>query len=198
MSYTPSQSGVLASWPELLEAVRRLALRGEWGSATMDDIARESGVSRVTLYRRGATRTRIVEALREALAHEERDALWPAVASDGTARERLEAALHAYCAVSERNLELFEVLEDDLRDAVYHEDGLEALTRREFTDPLRRLLLDGAVDGSLRRIADPAETATVLYNMVGWTYQHLRRGHRWSAERASGAVIELAVSGLAP
>ena len=60
------------------------------------------------------------------------------------------------------------------------------------------VLRDGAADGSLRAVDDPDETATVLYNMVGWTYQHLRRGHGWSGPRASRAVIELAVSGLEP
>jgi AcrR family transcriptional regulator len=164
----------------------------------MDDIAREAGVSRMTLYRRGATRARIVAALRETLAEEERIALWPAIAGDGTAHQRLVDALTAYCEVAERNLDLFEILADELRNAVYHEGETEALTRPEFTDPLRRLLRDGAADGSLRAVDDPDETATVLYNMVGWTYQHLRRGHGWSGPRASRAVIELAVSGLDP
>jgi AcrR family transcriptional regulator len=186
------------AWPELIEGVRRLAGRGAWHGATMDDIAREAGVSRVTLYRRGATRDRIVAELREALAREEREALWPAVTAQGPARERLAAALRAYCDVSERNLDLVGALAEDLRDSVYHEAGEGALTRPEFTDPLRRLLLDGAADGSLRAVADPDETATVLYNQVGWTYVHLRRGHRWPPERAARALVELALDGLTP
>jgi hypothetical protein len=33
-------------------------------------------------------------------------------------------------------------------------------------------------DGSIRQ-ADPVETATVLFNLVSWTYRHLRQGHGW-------------------
>ena len=71
-------------------------------------VAREAGVSRVTLYRRGATRAAIVSALRERLAQEEREALWPALAGDGTARERLQAALGILCDANEQSLELLD------------------------------------------------------------------------------------------
>jgi len=53
----------------------------------------------------------------------------------------------------------------------------ELLADALFTDPLKRLLRDGTAEGSLRRV-DPVETATVLFNMAGWTYVHLRTGHR--------------------
>ncbi len=57
--------------------------------------------------------------------------------------------------------------------------------------------MDGAEDGSLRRLEDPDETATVLYNLVGWTYWHLRVGHRWPPERAAAAVVGIAIDGVA-
>jgi AcrR family transcriptional regulator len=154
-------------------------------------------VSRVTLYRRGASKARVAAALREELAREERLALWPALTGDGTGRERLEATLRAYCGATERHLELFEIVSDSLGDTVYHEEGDDVLTRGEFTDPIRRLLLDGATDGTLREVADVDETATVVYNTVGWIYQHLRRGHGWTPDRASRAVVSLVVDGLA-
>jgi hypothetical protein len=64
-----------------------------------------------------------------------------------------------------------------------------------FVEPLERLLLDGAADGSLACV-DARETATVLFNAVGHTYRHLRTGHGWEPERARAGILELAMSGL--
>jgi hypothetical protein len=38
--------------------------------------------------------------------------------------------------------------------------------------------------------------ATVLFNLVGWTYMHLRTGHGWTPERASRHLLSLAVEGV--
>ena len=151
----------------VIDAARRLAAGGRLRSASMEELAREAGVSRVTLYRRGATRAAIVAALRERLAQEEREALWPALAADGTARERLEAALALVCRHQrgERS-SCWTRSAPSCSDEIYHEPGDEALTRPEFTAPFRRLLLDGAVDGTLRAVDDVDEAATVLYNGV--------------------------------
>jgi AcrR family transcriptional regulator len=181
---------------DVLQAARRLAAEGRLRTATMEELAREAGVSRVTLYRRGATRAAIVGALRERLAQEERDALWPALNADGTARERLQAALVLLCETSEASMDVIEELDAAVRDELYHEPGDEALTRPEFTAPFRRLLLDGVVDGTLRPLDDVDEAATLLYNQVYWTYAHLRRRHRWSAERAGRAVVGMAMDGI--
>jgi hypothetical protein len=43
---------------------------------------------------------------------------------------------------------------------------------------------------------DPEEIATVLFNLVGWTYIHLRIGYAWSPERARRAVIGTALHGI--
>lgn len=180
----------------IVAGVRRAVADHGPGGATMEQIADAMGVSRMTLHRRGLSREAIIAALREEMEREERDAQWPAMTAAGSARERLELALRALCEVTEANLDLLQALGSDAWDAVYHEAGDDALTRREFTDPLRRLLEDGAADGTLDPGGDLDETATVLYNQVGWTYRHLRSGHRWRPQRAEDAVVRLALNGV--
>ena len=180
----------------VVDGVRKaIAEHGPQG-ATMERIAVAMGVSRMTLHRRGLSREAIIAALRDEMARAERDAQWPAITAPGSAADRLELALRALCGVTEANLDLLEALAAEAWDAVYHEAGKDALTRREFTAPLRRLLEDGVADGTLDPGGDLDETATVLYNQVGWTYRHLRSGHRWRTRRAEDAVVRLALNGV--
>lgn len=180
----------------LLEAGRRALKRFGYQGATVERIAREAGLSRVTLHRRGVSRDAILAALTERTIADYRAAMWPALTAAGTARERMELALTALCDAAEANLELLLALRAQA-DAVFHEDSDEdTMTRSVFTEPLERLLRDGAADGSLRAL-EPTEAATVLFNLVGWTYVHLRTGHRWQPERARRATLEIAMRGIA-
>jgi AcrR family transcriptional regulator len=182
---------------EIVEAARRALTK--WGQgATLERIAGEAGLSRVTLYRRGITRDAIVETLVARGLEEYRAALWPALTGKGSARARLEVALRGICEVAEGYLGLVEALPVE-RNALFHDDeshGGEAMTRGAFTDPLVKLLEEGAADGTLRA-EDPSETATVLFNQVSWTYIHLRNGHDWKPQRARDAVVRLAIEGIA-
>lgn len=179
----------------LLDAGRRAFARFGYHGATAERIAEEAGVSRVTLHRRGVSKELILAELSTRAVDAYRAALWPALTASGTGRERLEQALDAMCRAAEEHLELLLALRAQ-SDLIFHEEAeQEATTRSVFTEPLERLLLDGASDGSLR-LVDAQETATVLFNLVGWTYIHLRTGHRWSPER-SRAVVALVLEGLA-
>ena len=173
--------------PRILPGARRAIERYGWQDATLERIAAEAGLSRMTLHRRGVTRHGILSALASSIEDQYRAALWPALTAPGDARARLEQALEALCDVVEENLALVAALSDRPRNAIFHEDSEPgtggALTRRTFTEPVERLLRDGAADGSLRAVDDPAETATVLFNLISWTYRHLRGGHGWSPER---------------
>lgn len=186
-----------ASDDALLEAGRRVVARLGVQGATLERIAEEAGVSRTTLHRRGVTREVILERLSDEAAEAYRRALWPALTSAGTGRERLAMALAALCEVAEENLELLLALGGST-DAVFHDEReAEQMTRSPFTDPLERLLRDGAADGTLRAL-DPGEYATVLFNLVGWTYIHLRTRHGWRADRARTATLEIALDGTTP
>jgi AcrR family transcriptional regulator len=180
----------------LLTGAHRAIERWGYREATLERIAAEAGVSRMTLHRRGVTRDGLLGALAERLEDAYRTAMWPALTARGTGRERLEQALAGYCGAVEANLEVLAALAEADHNAIFHEDGPRGLSRPGFTEPIRRLLQDGVADGSLVA-ADPDETATLVLNLVGWTYRHLRRGHGWSAERARDGVLRIALDGVA-
>lgn len=181
--------------PRLLEATRSALARYGWEGATLERIASEAGLSRVTLYRRGVTKEGLVAALAEQAVEAYRLAVWPALTSAGSGAERLERALTALCVLIEQNLELVRALDSRTNAAVFHEPDPEALTRQPFTEPLERLLRDGVADGTLAT-DDVAETATTLFNLVSWTYLHLRAEHGWPAERARRSTLGLVLNGL--
>lgn len=181
-----------------LAAARRSIAAVGWRETTLQRIADEAGMSRMTLHRNGLTRVAIRDLLAAGLEAEHQAAVWPALTALGDGRTRLRAALSAQCAVTEAHLELLSALEDDVRDGVFHEAATDrggVLSEPVFTEPLQRLLHDGIADGTLAP-CDVEETATVLFNLVGWTYRHLRRGHGWSPDRARESVLRIALDGV--
>ena len=182
--------------PADLEAALRAALRKHgWSGTTMERIAAEAGVSRVTLHRQGVTKDALFARLVESATARFRDALWPVMTSTEPAAVRLRRALEVLCERAEDELELLVALRAQT-DAVFHEPGdEEQLTRPVFVEPLERILVDGANDGTVRG-GDAGEQATVLFNVVGWSYVHLRTGHGWKPERARRATVELVLRGV--
>jgi AcrR family transcriptional regulator len=181
----------------LLAAGRRAVERHGMARATLERIAEEAGLSRVTLYRRGVTREAVLSALANGILDDHRRALWPALTARGTGAERLRRALAALCDVAEDSLELLLALGERVGAGLGEPvPAGESAARHAFAEPLERLLRDGAADGSLRE-TDARETATALLNLATWTYVHLRAGSRWSARRARRATLELALRGVA-
>ena len=180
--------------PALLAAARQAFTDHGYGGATLERIADAAGLSRVTLHRRGVSKDGLLAELVVRATDDYRRAMWPALTAEGTGAERLEQALEALCLSAEENLALLVAVRAQ-SDAIFHRDEEEALTRTVFTEPLERLLRDGAADGSLREV-DPIEHATVLFNLVGWSYIHLRTGHGWPPERASASILETVLHGV--
>ena len=196
-----SESAAAAIEPALLEAARRTLRKHGYKNMTAERVALEAGISRVTLHRRGIRREDLLAALADIAVTAYRDALWPALVSDATGLQRLRMALSALFGVAEEYLEVLIAVQAS-SDAIFHEEGgseeTAIETRLPFVEPFERVLRDGAADHTLRPVADPHETATVLFNAAGWTYIHLRHGHRFSAERARDSLVDLLLGGLIP
>jgi AcrR family transcriptional regulator len=178
----------------LLDATRRTLAEHGYAGATLERIAQAAGLSRVTLHRRGIGKDALLAELTARATEDYRRALWPALTGEGTGAERLGQALAALCERAEAQLPLLVALRAQ-SDAIFHTTDEEPLTRTVFTEPLERILRDGASDGTLR-VDDPVAQATLLFNLVGQTYVHLRTGHRWAPERARHAVLDTALHGV--
>jgi AcrR family transcriptional regulator len=180
---------------DLLEAARRAFTTHGWAGATLERIAAEAGLSRVTLHRRGVTKDALLAELVARGTEDYRRAMWPALTGDGSGAARLERALAALCDQAEEHMALLVALRAQSH-GIFHTDEEQALTRTVFTEPLEKLLREGAADGSLRASADPLERATVLFNLVSWTYFHLRTEHGWPPERARRATLDPVLHGV--
>jgi AcrR family transcriptional regulator len=178
----------------LLEAAKRTFASHGYVGATLERIATEAGVSRVTLHRRGVSKDGLLAELVARATEDYRRVMWPALTGEGSGADRLATALEALCDSAEEHMALLVALRAQ-SDGIFHRDEDEALTRSVFTEPLEKLLREGVADGSVRSV-DPVEGATVLFNVVGWTYIHLRTGHGWKSERAKRATLDSALNGI--
>jgi AcrR family transcriptional regulator len=185
----------------MLESERILQLRDAvgrrpWNDVSLEELAQAAGVSRMTLHRHGVGRDEILAALGELLEHEHSHAAIPALTSLAPAPERLAMALRAKLEVDERYLGLMEALQHQL-PAIYHEQGDgEVLTRGPFTDGIKRILQDGAAEGTLAQQDNLDEAATLIFNATGWTYREMRTGHRWPPAKARESVVQLLLKGV--
>ncbi len=180
---------------ERVERIRDQLGDRRWHELSIEELAAAMQLSRMTLHRRGIDKDALREALAELLAEEFRAAALPALSAAGPAPERLRTALEGICRVDERYLGLIEDLGDD-RERVFHDAGDgEVLTKGSFTEAIRRILEDGEREGTLDP-GDVEEKATLLFNAAGWTYRHMRLGHRWDPERARSQVVDLLIAGV--
>ncbi|MDQ6745267.1 MAG: hypothetical protein M3Z27_04510, partial [Actinomycetota bacterium] len=181
--------------PDRLERVRVRLRDRDWREVTTEELAQAVGLSRMTLHRRGIDKDVLLAQLGRLLEGEYRDAILPALVSSAPAPERLRLALSALCAVNERYLGLLDAL-GRASAFVFHEEGDGPVnTRVDFTDALRRILRDGSAEGTLRA-EDPLQLATLLFNATGWTYRHMRAGHRWPPARVREQLVALLLEGV--
>ncbi len=178
----------------LIDATAAVVTRWGLSNVTLDRVAVEAGMSRATIYRRGVSREDLIAALTLEASDTYNRSMLPALSASGTARDRLELALRALCAAADDHLHLLAGM-FLAHGEVFHRPGPDALVVDVFAEPFERLLRDGATDGTLRTLS-PAITATVLFNLVGWAYIHLRAAHVWDSDTAARTILDIVLNGV--
>lgn len=179
-------SGELST--SLIDGARDAFARYGYHRCTLEQIAAHAGVSRVTLHRRGIGKSDLLAALAERAVADYQAAMWPVLTGGGSPPERLAHAIDVLLEQAERHLAVLVALGAQTDEIFHEQDGEQpASTRSVFTEPLERILADGQADASLAA-GDPAADATALFNIIGWSYIHLRTGHHWTPDKAAASV----------
>lgn len=172
--------------PKLIAAARKAVDKHGYAGLTLERIAAEADVSRVTLHRRGHSKDEIFNALLAQTREEHRDALWPALTAEGDGAHRLRLAVERICDLCERDLPV-------MLAARAHLEASPPVNRDPQSDwivaePFQVLARDGIADGSLRD-GDPEVFGALLVNWSGGTYVQLRTGFGWKPRRARETVV---------
>jgi AcrR family transcriptional regulator len=175
--------------PRVVTAARRAVEKHGYAGLTLERIAAEADISRVTLHRRGHSKDEIFSALITGMFEEHRDALWPALVAGGNGAERLALAVGKTCDLCERDLSLMLAMRAQLDEAVHAGTNPERQPNWVVTEPFQVLARDGIADGSLRD-GDPEVFAALMATWTGTTYVNLRTMLGWRQRRARSVIVD--------
>jgi AcrR family transcriptional regulator len=187
--------------PEILDAAREAVIKHGYAGLSLERIAVEAGVSRVTLHRRGFTTEQIFDELVERGMAEQREALWPVMSADGNGAERLRLALEAICDRCEEDLDVLLAISAQADERRHTTEvpppraGRVTSAGAVLVDPLQVLIREGILDGSLREV-DPEAEAMLLLVSVAVTYVRLRTAFGLSRKRTREMVIDHSLAAL--
>ena len=183
---------------ERLEAAAAVFADRGFEATRVEDLAEATGVPRATLYYYFAGKEDLLAwLLRQTLAAEA-EAVKEAAAGPGDARSRLERVVRAQLGVMAANPATCRALLAE-SGRVGRMPEVTAAIETGFYAPVRRLLAEGAVDGSLRPVEDAQTVVAALYGALTMAGLHyLLADNRLDGERVAAEVCALVLEGLRP
>ena len=181
---------------KLYSATDLIAARG-LQNTKIDDIAAASGVPKATLYYYFRGKDDILAFLfRDSLDSLARDVA-AAAETPGRGRDRLAAVIDVQLAHTMDRPATSLALVGDLGRAIRLPE-LTSSVQEAFYEPIARVLLAGANDGSLRQLVDPQSTAISIFGAVMMTALLHNAVDSQKAQPAVAAeVIGLIMDGIA-
>ncbi len=149
---------------KLLLAAGLLAERG-LDSTKIEDIAGATGIPKATLYYYFDGKEDILRFLFSEILGKLNAAIHSAVSADTDAASRLRAAIAAHLDVFVSFPAASLALQRDLGRAARMPE-IVSQSRAAFIKPVHDLLLEGALDGSLRKVDEPWVVATAILGAV--------------------------------
>ncbi len=182
---------------KVLAAAQLLA---EYGldATKMEDIAAATGVPKATLYYYFAGKEDILAFLFSEILDEISGAIEEALKTEGSAADRLRAAIVAHLRIFEEYPAASRALQFDLGRAARMpliDERIEAAYR----GPIRHLLEQGAADGSLRPIEHPRLIAVAILGAVTTVgINAISLGSTRPVQAIADDVIGFVLRGVAP
>jgi len=168
--------------------------RKGFDGASMDDVAREAGITKAAIYHHVAGKEALLErGLRRALS-----ALFAILdepgSQDGSATERLHHIVRRVALTTVELLPELSVLFRVRGNSRVEREAIEQ--RRRFDRHVADLIAEGQASGSLRRGVDPRLSARLIFGMSNSVVEWYRPDGRAGAQDVAAAVEALVFGGL--
>jgi TetR/AcrR family transcriptional regulator len=183
-----------------MRAAELFAERGLDGTR-VEDIAAATGVPQATLYYYFEGKDEILSHIFGVVLDAVADAVRRALEQPGSGAERLAGAIEAHVGVFAEYPKASQALHFDLGRAARRPEVADR-TASAYVDPIATVLRTGALDGSLRPVADPKMTAVSLLGATSTAAIHalaidpLSSDPSESLSKVADAVIPLVLEGL--
>ncbi|HET9733531.1 MAG TPA: TetR/AcrR family transcriptional regulator [Acidimicrobiales bacterium] len=180
---------------KLPRAAELIAERG-LDQTKIEELAEVTGIPKATLYYYFTGKEEILVFLLRDLLTQVADAVAIGAESEGSAAERLAVVVRAQLEVMADQPAVWRALIADLGRAARMPELAAALVSAYYA-PLERLLTEGAADGSLRAVEDPAATSMAIFGAATVAgLHHLLAGEPLDAERMASQVIAFVLRGV--
>ncbi len=186
-------------WAAVLAAASRVFAAVGYEKATLEDVAREVGINRATLYYYVGTKEELLVSLladpiATVTARLEEDA-----ARDAPADEKLGAALRGYVKTLDEHPELFIFLSENVHTAMTGPDAEELVGEADrYGRILTGVVRDGADAGVFRQDVDPQTAVLAILGMFNWMHRWYRPDGRRSLIDIGEDLIRLSLAALEP
>ena len=165
------------------EVFRRLG----FAQATLEDVAREVGINRATLYYYVADKQELLIAILDEPIHRMTSDLRAIVERDDTPTETLRQAINQHMRTLEENYPgLFVFLAENLHLLTVGSDRDIQANAHEYGEVMIGLIEEGIASGEFRTDLDPRLVMLGIIGMLNWT-------HRWytpDGKRTLGEIGE--------
>lgn len=160
-------------WAAIMEAGSEVFRRLGFAQATLEDVAREVGINRATLYYYVADKEELLIAILDEPIHRMTTDLRAIAALDESPTERLRRGIFQHMRALEDNYpELFVFLAENLHVLTVGSDRDIQKNAHEYGEVMVGLIEEGMSAGEFRSDLDPRLVMLGIIGMLNWS-------HRW-------------------
>lgn len=188
----PVPSAIAAKLPKAADLIAERGL----DQTKIEELAEATGIPKATLYYYFTGKEEILAFLLRDLLAQVADAVAVAAEGEGTSCDRLGAVVRAQLDVMAEQPSVWRALVADLGRAGRMPEIAEALASAYYL-PVQTVLEEGAADGSLRAVEDPAATALAIFGAATVAgMHHLMAGDAIDADSLARQVTAFVLHGV--
>jgi len=184
-------------WLAILDAASRVFRLLGYQAATLEDVAKEVGINRATLYYYVADKAELLIAILDEPVHKMTRDLREIVECDADAPTKLRLAIERHMqALDENYPELFVFLAENMHLLTIGRDRDIQKNAREYGTLFTSIVADGIASREFREDLDPRVVMLGIVGMMNWSHRWYDPTGRFPMHTIAQQFAALALDGL--